>query len=93
MAKLLGVVTSGISVGTLAAQIVNNLTKLKSYWDEVKEAPYDIKLLIEAMEDLQLHLNEMEEDQRRNPISNTILHSGSASKCLSLCKRGADTLK
>lgn len=47
MAEVLGVLASGISVGTLAAQIVNSVTKLKSYWDEIKEAPEDIKLLIE----------------------------------------------
>jgi len=93
MAEVLGVLASGISVGTLAAQIVNSVTKLKSYWDEIKEAPEDIKLLIEEIEDLQLLLTEMEEDQRGNPMSSMILDSSSASKCLSLCKRGADTLK
>lgn len=93
MAEVLGIVASGISVGTLAAQIVNSVTKLKSYWNEIKEAPEDIKLLMEEIEDLQLLLTEMEQDRSRNPMSGTILEPSSASKCLSLCKRGAATLK
>ena len=93
MAEVLGVVASAISISTLAVQILDSVTKLKSYWDQVREAPEDIKLLLEEIGDLQLVLSEIDEDQHRNPGSGVILSSGSASKCLSLCKRGADTLK
>ena len=93
MAEVLGAVASGISIGTLAAQVVNSVTKLKSYWDEIKEAPEDIQLLMEQIEDLQFILTEMEEDQHRNPMSGTILNSATIARCLNRCKKGADALE
>ncbi|KAL9114818.1 MAG: hypothetical protein Q9187_007399, partial [Circinaria calcarea] len=93
MAEVVGVVASGISIATLAAQIANSVTKLKSYWDELKEAPEDIRLLIEEIEDLNLLLYDVEDDQRRNAMSSKLLDNTSASRCLEHCKRGADSLK
>ena len=93
MAELVGVVASGISIATLAAQVANSVIQLKRYWSELKEAPEDICLLIEEVEDIQLVLSTIEEDQRCNPISRTALESISASRCLERCKKGADLLK
>ena len=44
MAELVGVVASGISIATLAAQIASSIVKLKSYWNELQDAPEDIWL-------------------------------------------------
>ena len=93
MAELVGVVASGISIATLAAQIASSVIKLKGYWSELKEAPEDIRLLIEEVEDVQLVLADIEEDRRCNPISQTASGSISASRCLERCKKGADLLK
>ena len=93
MAEVLGVVASGISIANLVAQIANSVTKLKSYWDELQEAPEDIRLLIEEIEDLYLLLYHIEDDQRRNPMSSKFLDNASASRCLEHCKRGADSLR
>ena len=62
MAERVGVIASGISIAALAAQIANSVTKLKSYWDEVKEAPEDIQTLVEEIEALQLLLLDIIED-------------------------------
>ena len=93
MAELVGVVASGISIATLAAQIANSVIKLKGYWSNRKEAPEDIRLLIVELEDVQFILSDIEEDQRCNPILRTASGSISASRCLERCKRGADLLK
>jgi len=93
MAEVLGLAASGISIATLTVQIANSVAKLKSYWDELKEVPEDVRLLVEEIEDLQLLLSDIEADQRRNPISSTVLDTNSASRCLEHCKRGADRLK
>ena len=90
---VVGVVASGISIASLIAQVANSVTKLKSYWDELKEAPEDIRLLIEEIEDLYLLLYDIEDDQRQNPMSSKLLDSASASRYLEHCKRGADNLK
>ncbi|KAG4439614.1 hypothetical protein IFR05_004909 [Cadophora sp. M221] len=51
MAEILGVVASGISVASLAIQIADNLNKVISFCESIREAPADIQQLI-----LQLHL-------------------------------------
>ena len=93
MAELVGIVASGISIAGLVVQIALSVTKLKLYWDDLEEAPEDIRSLVEEIESLYLLLYDIEEDQRRNPISNKILDTTSTSRCLELCKRGADCLK
>ena len=93
MAELVGVISSGIGIATLAAQITDSVIKLKSYWDQLKDASEDLQLLIEEIEDLNLLLSEIEKDQQRNPLSSRLLGSTAASKCFEHCKRGADRLK
>jgi hypothetical protein len=46
MAELVGVISSGIAIGGLAAQAAKSIAKLKNLWDEVREAPEDIEELI-----------------------------------------------
>jgi hypothetical protein len=90
---VVGVVASGISIGTLAAQITSSIIKLKSYWDQIQDAPEDMRDLIEELEDLNQLLIDIEEDQRQNPMSNLILDPSSSSRCLQHCKQGAARLK
>ena len=90
MAEVVGAIASGISITTLAVQIATSVAKLKSYWDQLNEAPEDIRLLMEEIEDLNALFSDIEEDQCRNPISSTILDS---TKCLEHCRRGANYLK
>jgi hypothetical protein len=92
MAELVGVVASGISIGALAAQIAASISKLKSYWNEIQEAPDDIASLIEEISDLHMLLADIEDDQRRNPMSSLLLDSTASSRCLEHCKRAADRL-
>ncbi len=91
MAEIVGVVASGISIGTLTAQITTSLIKLKSYWDQVRDAPEDIRDLIEGLEILAYTLAAAEDDQRLNPISSSIV--GPTSMCLNRCKKAAERLK
>ncbi|MCJ1455558.1 hypothetical protein MMC28_005913 [Mycoblastus sanguinarius] len=93
MAEAIGVAASGIAIGTLAAQITSSIFKLKSYWDQIQNAPEDVRDLIEEVELLQHLLVDIEEDQQRNPISSLILDSTSMSKCLQQCKQGVDRLR
>jgi len=90
---VVGVIASGISIGTLAAQITSSIIKLKSYWDQIQDAPEDMRDLIEELEDLNQLLIDIEEDQRQNPMSNLILDPSSSSRCLQHCKQGATRLK
>jgi hypothetical protein len=46
MAELLGVVASGMSVASLAIQIVENLNKVIRFCESIKEAPTDIQRIL-----------------------------------------------
>jgi hypothetical protein len=93
MAELVGVLASGISIGTLATQIGSSIAMLKNYWDEVKEVPEAVNSLLEDIEDLHSILADIDEDQARNPVSSLLLDSTSTTKCLTHCRRAAMRLK
>ena len=93
MAEAIGVVASGIAIGTLAAQITSSIVKLKSYWDDVQDAPQDIQDLLEEVDILRHLLNVIADDQRQNSASSLILDSTSISSCLLLCKKEVDQLQ
>ncbi|CAG8960449.1 hypothetical protein HYFRA_00008168 [Hymenoscyphus fraxineus] len=93
MAEVIGAVASGMSIAAFAGQIASSVLKLKSYIDQVKDAPEDIKIMVEEIEDLQLLLSDIEDDQARYPHSEILAGSKSLSRCLNNCKRGVDRLQ
>lgn len=93
MAEVLGAIGSGISIGTLAGQIASSLVKRNSYMDLIKDTPEDIKILVDEIEDLQLLISDIENDRARNPYTESLLDSNSASRCLGHCRRGVERLR
>lgn len=92
MAEVLGLVASGISVGTLAAQITSSVVKLKSCWDQVRDAPSEVGFLIEQIGDLNRVLAAVEDDLLRNPMSSSIMDSTLFYSCCKSCQKAADRL-
>lgn len=90
MAEIAGLVASGISIATLAVQIANSLAKLKSYWNDVIEAPEDITLLIEELDGLYDLLADIDKYQHR---TSTTLKGPSILRCQEHCRRAASQLK
>jgi hypothetical protein len=93
MAEILGVIASGVSIGALAGQIASSVVKLKTYLDQVRDAPEDIKILIDEIDNLHLLLSDIEDDQSRNPYSAMLVDNSSALRCLDHCKRGVERLQ
>lgn len=93
MAEAIGIVASSITIGTLATGITSSIFRLKSYWDQIQDAPDDIRDLLEELEDLGYIIADIEEDQQQNPMSSIILDSTSSSRCLQRCRQGVDRLK
>lgn len=91
MAELLAVVASGISVAQLAGQIASSVLKLKSYLDQIKEAPEDIRNLIEEIEVVLLLLTEVEQDQAQQPT--LVRRPVPALRCLDNCKKAVESLR
>jgi hypothetical protein len=73
MAERVGVIASGVCLGTLAVQIASSIAKLKDYWSQIKEAPEDVRMLVEEIEDLHLLLGDIENGRAQNPMSSALL--------------------
>lgn len=93
MAEVLGIVASTVTVGSLAAGIAKSAVRLRSYWDQIQDAPNDILDSIEQLEDLSHILADIEDEQRQHSVSSLIFDPTSTSRCLQRCKEGADRLK
>ena len=93
MAEVIGVVASGVTIGTLATGVAISVFKLRSIWDQVQDAPDEFLYLIGELEHISDMLANSEEFQQRNPISSLILDSTYISRCLQRCRQAADQLK
>jgi hypothetical protein len=83
---VIGVVASGISIVQLAGQVTACTLKLKAYWDEIKEAPTEIKYLVREINALSLILSQIQ-DGYTGGENVYLQHS------LELCRDGAEELK
>jgi hypothetical protein len=90
MAEMLCIVASGMGIASLAIQIGNSIMKLKDLWNAVKEAPEEVKYLIEEIGTLSLVLSEM--GASWNEDDGGQIGSAASKKCVDLCRKGADIL-
>jgi hypothetical protein len=82
-----------VSIGALAGQIALSIARLKTYLDQVRDAPEDIKILIDEIESLHFLLSDIEDEQSRNPSSAILVENNSHLRCLDHCKRGVERLQ
>ena len=91
MAEIIGVVASGISIGTLAVQIVGCVQKILDLWSTVKDAPENIRSLLEEIELLGNILSEIDSEKTwqtqtpspRPAVVKTIEYCQEAADCIS----------
>ncbi|KUJ17096.1 uncharacterized protein LY89DRAFT_71983 [Mollisia scopiformis] len=58
----LGLIASGMGIASLGIQIGSGIIKLKQLWDDVNDAPEDIKYLLEEIETLSDLLSSTDEN-------------------------------
>ncbi|TGO64447.1 hypothetical protein BCON_0007g00970 [Botryotinia convoluta] len=91
MAEILGTVASGISVAQLAGNLASSIIKLKSYWDQIRDAPDDIGFLVREIHTHHLILRSILESQAKiastGRPSNTFLENS-----LKLCEDSSNEL-
>jgi hypothetical protein len=83
-----GLIASGMGIASLAIQIGDGILKLKAFWESVKDAPEDIRYILEEIETINLLLSEIISTREALPAVNT----PTATKCLGFCQRGAEIL-
>ncbi|KAH8685830.1 hypothetical protein BGZ60DRAFT_523105 [Tricladium varicosporioides] len=91
MAEAIGLIASGISIAHLAGEVTRTVIKLKDYWDQIKDAPGEINLLLREIESLGLIMCHIQDDTRKLQGISTIgnihlFHS------LELCNEGVNHL-
>jgi hypothetical protein len=84
MAEILSVIASGISVAQRAVQFTSSVIKLKAYIDAIKDAPEDIRALVEEIEGFKSLLEEVELAQAHQVA---VWGSKSTMRSLAQCKR------
>ena len=93
MAEVLGVVASGIAVSQIAGQVTKSIFKLKQYWDQVQDAPDEIKYLLREIDSLNLILNHIQSDKATQTTSSIPVDNLCIQQSLQFCKEGADELR
>ena len=81
MAEVLGVVASGISIGSLAIQLASSVQKIIDCWRSMKDAPRNIQSLLEEVKILSHLLVEFDIDEDKDT-----LQKATTAKEIELCK-------
>jgi hypothetical protein len=82
---------SGLGMASLALRVGDCVVRLKLFWDAVKDAPEEIKHLIDEIETLSLVLSDFETSESSEPEP-TIGHEA-MSKCFQFCKTAVGILE
>ncbi|CAG8956695.1 hypothetical protein HYFRA_00012239 [Hymenoscyphus fraxineus] len=87
----LGAAASIIAVASIAIQIGDSVLKLKKFVDDIKDAPEEIKMLIDETKTLGMILSTiLPPDAASNPFQAT---SALATQCLDSCRQAANNLE
>lgn len=78
-----GLIASGMGIASLGIQIGSGIIRLKQLWDDVKDAPEEIRYILEEIETLNEVLSTVDD--------NDLLPS--TTKTLELCSKGAKLLQ
>ncbi|CAG8162112.1 unnamed protein product [Penicillium nalgiovense] len=91
MAEVIGIVSGAITFATVLVQIGNTITTLKECYDNLRDAPDDLRKLVQEIELFGFILTDIGEDlsQSPNPASGNNKH---ALKSFTLCKDAAKEL-
>ena len=73
MAEVLGVIASGVSIGSITIQIVGSVQQILDFWSSIKDAPTDIQDLLEELQILANLLSEVDSSQNNGPNSSSQL--------------------
>ena len=90
MAEVLGVIASGISVGSLAIQILSSIRQILDFWSSVRHAPDDIHHILEELEILAEYLSDQDYHEYEETLDQN--RSLPISRALRLCQKAAESV-
>ncbi|PQE31419.1 Ankyrin repeat-containing domain protein [Rutstroemia sp. NJR-2017a WRK4] len=83
------VVASGMGIASLGLQLLDNVKKLKEFWDSVKEAPDDVRHALIELEILRTIIDAIPKNDSDMPA----ISAASSARCLELCYQVLDLLE
>ncbi|CAI7653058.1 unnamed protein product [Penicillium viridicatum] len=92
MAEAIGIASGAITFATVVVQVGQSIVTLKNCWDEMRDAPEDIRKLVGEIELLGLILADIEDDLSQDSIYSALEDNKHALKSFKLCKDAADDL-
>lgn len=93
MAEAVGTVASVIGIATFAADIASGIIKVKAFWNEVKEAPNEIKDLMLEVDILRFILFDIEQYNRKHTFPEYVIDSTNVKANLEHCQEVLVQLK
>ena len=93
MAEVLGIVASGVSIVSLAAEVARSVRTIKDLWADIKDADKSIKTLIEELETISTVLMDIAEESKDQELETPLRNSNSLARSLNLCHAGARQLR
>lgn len=64
MAEILGVVAGGVGIAGFAAQIISSVQQIQDFWSSIRDAPADIKSLLDELTLLSEMLDDIDIDEQ-----------------------------
>lgn len=92
MAEVIGVVSGAITFATVVVQLGKSIVTLRNCWNQLNDAPEDIRRLVREIELLSLILGDLEEDLSQDSVSIALSNSKYVLKCITLCKEAVKDL-
>ncbi|ATY63249.1 hypothetical protein A9K55_007208 [Cordyceps militaris] len=91
MAEVVGVVAAGFAFGEVALKMSAHVFKLKHMWEDMKEIPDHVRMLVHEIELLSRVLHEMEADLN-SPSQDGASWGGIGVLIVSICRSAVDVL-
>lgn len=93
MAEVIGIVSGAVTLASVVVQVGNSITALRDYWDQIHDAPEDLRKVLQEIELFGLILTDIEQDLSQGSILTNLSGSRYMLQCLTLCKEAGHDLE
>jgi len=90
MAEAIGIVAGGVSIAQLTGDVAKSIMRLKTLWDQVRDAPEEISYMMKDLEAVNLLLADMEHTPARSHHS--VTEDRVLRRSLALCREATQEL-
>jgi sensor histidine kinase YesM len=90
MTKLLSVISGSITLVGVVTELTSSIIKLKNCWNQINDAPEDLKWLIRETEILSLIMAEIEAYSVQQTVTSSFLNNRVLTQSYELCRDAAE---